>query len=180
MEVAMIGRQFGRLRVLRKGRKNWKHRWWVCQCNCRKRTIREIRSDHLRSGLTQSCGCLHSEVSRARGNHYKAGKKFGRLTVIAEVGRARKRGPIYLCLCICGKRAKVEGRHLRSGESKSCGCWYLATRKTANRKHGKAPSSHKIAVYSAYCREKSWCTNQNDHAWRYYGGRGCNSSLQIF
>jgi hypothetical protein len=168
MEVAMIGRQFGRLRVLRRGKCDWKHLWWVCRCSCPKHTIREVRSDHLRLGRTQSCGCLHSEITSARGFHYQAGKIFGKLIVIGEIGIQRKRGPIYLCQCECGKRTKVQGRHLRSGESRSCGCGF----RKRNWRHGKAPASHKIAVYSAYCREKSWCTNQNDHAWRYYGGKG--------
>lgn len=172
MEVAMIGRIFNRLRVLRRGRSTWKHLWFICRCNCPKKTIREVRSDHLRRGITQSCGCLHSEISRAQGNHYKPGKRFGKLTIIAEIGRVRRRGLIYSCVCSCGKKIKVQGRHLRSGEVKSCGCWYLATRKTANFRHGKAPASRKIPVYSAYCRERSWCFNKNHKQWKYFSGRG--------
>jgi hypothetical protein len=172
----MIGRMFNRLRVLRRGRSTWKHLWFVCQCSCPKKTIREVRSDHLRRGITQSCGCLHREIASAAGNHYKPGKRFGKLTIIAEIGRVRRRGPIYLCQCICGKRTTVQGRHLRSGESRSCGCGF----RKRNLKHGKAPASHKIPVYSAYCRQKSWCRNPNDHHWKYYGGRSIRFGFQDF
>src|SRR6202022_2691059 len=125
----MAGKQFGRLKVLGRGRRNSKHLWWFCQCDCQKRTVKEVRGDSLRCGAIRSCGCLQREIVSASGNHYIAGRQFGRLTVVKEldkVGRYR----LYLCRCTCREHVKVQGRHLASGETKSCGCWYRDSRKT--------------------------------------------------
>lgn len=51
------------------------------------------------------------------------GNVYGYLTVIARAentsdGRAR-----WLCKCKCGKEVIVLGKHLRSGNTKSCGCY---------------------------------------------------------
>ncbi len=49
------------------------------------------------------------------------GKKFGKLLVIREDHRYKKR--IYwLCKCDCGNKHVVTGHALKNGSSKSCGC----------------------------------------------------------
>lgn len=49
------------------------------------------------------------------------GLKFNRLTVIREIGKIN--GLRYWeCLCDCGNTVKVQGAHLRTGHTKSCGC----------------------------------------------------------
>jgi hypothetical protein len=50
------------------------------------------------------------------------GKKFGRLLAIKDVGRTRKSGVVWECLCDCGNTARVESYSLSSGNTKSCGC----------------------------------------------------------
>jgi hypothetical protein len=165
----MIGKKFGRLTVVRRGRSNAKHLWWICQCDCPKQTLKQVRGDGLRNGSTRSCGCLHRDVMAASGNHYPPGTKFGRLTVIKEIGKVGRHRR-YFCRCRCGNHVSVGGRFLLTGDTKSCGCLYRETRK-ANYKHGQSPSTHKIPVYSCYQRQKSWCRNPNDRHWKYYGGR---------
>ena len=56
-----------------------------------------------------------------------AGSKFGRYTVIKEVaaeitpkGKCKR---MFLCKCECGREVKVRLENLRSGNSKSCGCY---------------------------------------------------------
>lgn len=57
-----------------------------------------------------------------------AGERFGRLVALKPI--ARERGHYFwLCLCECGKHAKVPATYLRQGEVKSCGC--LARNKPA-------------------------------------------------
>lgn len=51
-----------------------------------------------------------------------SGQTFGRLVVI---NRAPNLGPLtaWLCRCECGKETRVTGFRLRSGHTKSCGCF---------------------------------------------------------
>lgn len=52
------------------------------------------------------------------------GMKFGRLTIIKEFGRRPSDGAIlWNCLCDCGKETNTSSVELRSGKSKSCGCY---------------------------------------------------------
>jgi hypothetical protein len=164
--MEMIGKKFSRLTVLARGRSDSKHIWWVCRCSCGMDS--EVRGDHLRLRLTRSCGCLHHQVMLARGHHYERGKRFGRLTVLKELAGKPRR---YFCRCVCGEYVSVQGRNLASRETQSCGCLYRATRKTANLRHGKAPASHKVPVYSAYYHDRGLCQNPNTKHYEYYGAR---------
>lgn len=51
------------------------------------------------------------------------GKKFGRLEVISRNPKnATDKSPQWNCRCDYGNETVVQGRHLRSGHTKSCGC----------------------------------------------------------
>jgi hypothetical protein len=52
------------------------------------------------------------------------GQKFGRWSVINQA-KSYKRGTAWNCECDCGTKRVVSGKLLRSGESKSCGCYHL-------------------------------------------------------
>jgi len=51
-----------------------------------------------------------------------AGYRFGKLLVVrtarVKYGKHKK----YECLCECGRKVIVQGNHLRSGNTVSCGC----------------------------------------------------------
>lgn len=49
------------------------------------------------------------------------GQKFGRLTVIGEVGRASG-AVLWLCKCACGNEVTVTGSNIKLGHTQSCGC----------------------------------------------------------
>ena len=56
------------------------------------------------------------------------GKKFGRLTVIEkayvkEIGKTKKKQQYWKCQCDCGNIVYVSTGHLKSGHTKSCGCY---------------------------------------------------------
>ena len=154
-------RRFGRLTVLHLGsRTTEKRTYWRCRCRCG--AEKEVRGDSLIAGAVRSCGCLWRSVMSRRGIRHRRGHRFGRLRVVRQVGTVKKRGRVYLCQCDCGKTINVQGRHLRSGESKSCGCWYKATRSTANMRHGQSSAKHTNPVYDAYHRQRGWCRNPRD------------------
>lgn len=51
------------------------------------------------------------------------GKRCGLLTVVS-LGEASPDGRTkWLCTCYCGSRVKVDGSKLRSGHTRSCGCY---------------------------------------------------------
>lgn len=55
------------------------------------------------------------------------GKKFNRLTVISRNFEAQRQAncssAFWNCLCDCGKSVVVDGRYIRNGKTKSCGCY---------------------------------------------------------
>jgi hypothetical protein len=55
------------------------------------------------------------------------GQKFGRLTVLEDVGRKHNH-ILWKCLCDCGNMVEVIGSHLRCGNTKSCGCLHKMSR----------------------------------------------------
>jgi hypothetical protein len=56
-----------------------------------------------------------------------SGKRFGRWTVVRYTRKTSDRKSLFLCLCDCGREKEVAGTNLRSGDSKSCGCFMLET-----------------------------------------------------
>jgi len=62
----LTGKRFGRLSVIKLNNRDSKRReyWWTCQCDCG--TVKVIRGDNLKAGITHSCGCLKNELSRKR------------------------------------------------------------------------------------------------------------------
>lgn len=71
-------------------------------------------------GLTKSCGCLKKK--NAHNFIDLTGKKFGYLTVIARDGINKDKRATWKCICECGNEIAVNGRYLRNGTVKSCGC----------------------------------------------------------
>lgn len=75
-----------------------------------------------------------------------AGKQFGRLTVLNMYDKYQIYYR-YLCKCQCGKETIVRGTSLRSGKTKSCGCYRSEYVANKNYKHGKSyTSAYKCAM----------------------------------
>lgn len=71
-----------------------------------------------------------------------SGQKFGRLTVLMESERDRKRNRrMWLCKCDCGIEKIIPGISLTTGQSKSCGC----LRKQNFRKRAKSLVGYKFS-----------------------------------
>lgn len=51
------------------------------------------------------------------------GNKYGYLTVIDRAPNNKDGRAMWKCICKCGKETVVLGKHLRSGNTKSCGCY---------------------------------------------------------
>lgn len=82
------------------------------------------------------------------------GNVFGDLTVIG-IGEHHKypNGDTALwwkCVCKCGKECVVDGRNLRSGKVKSCGCMKTKMLVNFNSKHGGASRHKEKRLYTIW------------------------------
>jgi len=68
------------------------------------------------------------------------GQKFGRWTVIKEIGRNKRGCALWLCHCDCGAYGKQITSVLKNGASKSCGC---LAKDSARARKGKNHPSYK-------------------------------------
>lgn len=53
------------------------------------------------------------------------GHRYGRLEVLRRVGHTKNNGSLWECRCDCGRMARVSLASLRSGNTKSCGCFKI-------------------------------------------------------
>jgi hypothetical protein len=100
------------------------------------------------------------------------GKRYGRLTVVA-FSRYRTRGKdrdrIFTCKCECGSNKEFDITRLRSGKTKSCGCFQRDMASAANTTHGL---SRWCSEYKTWTMMKNRCLNPKNDVWDSYGGRG--------
>ena len=97
------------------------------------------------------------------------GEKFGRLVVVKRVENGKWGHIRYLCLCDCGKEKIVLSNHLKSGDTKSCGC---LSRVGNNLRHGHSINRKMSKIYMVWTNMKDRCANPNYHHYKDYGGRG--------
>jgi hypothetical protein len=114
----------------------------------------------------------------------KKGEKFGKLTIIKESEPyITSKGQIYrqvLCNCMCGNQTIVQLSSLRTGKTKSCGCYRIEVVSKIDRtKHGK--TNHPL--YHIWNAMKYRCINPNHNNYKHYGERGikvCDRWLKSF
>jgi len=63
------------------------------------------------------------------------GQKFGRLTVLRDVGRSPAGNVLWQCLCRCGNTKVVDSKSLRRSGTKSCGCLHSENGRRTGRKN---------------------------------------------
>jgi len=71
---------------------------------------------------------------------------FNKLTFIKEAG-SKNGNKLWLCTCSCGKETVARATRIRSGKTKSCGCFIS--------------ESNKVNYYSLYRRAKSAAKSRN-------------------
>lgn len=109
----LVGRVYGRWTVLEREKDRGPGVYWRCRCECG--TEKAVSGGNLRGGVSKSCGCLHSKVIDL------AGKRYGEWTVQRRAENTKGGTARWICRCSCGVEARVDGRNLRTGLSKSCG-----------------------------------------------------------
>ena len=136
----LSGKIFGRWTVLRQATngKSGDVRW-LCQCSCG--TERIVFGNSLKCGRSTSCGCYSSEVkpelaSKRFSKPIKPGIRFTRLIVIKKGKGSGSRGNYYICQCDCGEVKSITSGDLRSGNTKSCGCYQRDKVREMSTTHG--------------------------------------------
>jgi hypothetical protein len=101
-------------------------------------------------------------------------RKFGRLRVKRYVGfvrdkrTGRRKDEVWKCRCRCGRVKFVRGTCLRRGLTLSCGCLQKERARAAQTTHGL----RKTKIYNVWNQLVQRCTNENNTAYKDYGGRG--------
>jgi hypothetical protein len=164
----LVGQRFGRLVVIAFSHKteNGKRTFWKCKCDCGNEVI--VRRDTLTSGDALSCGCLHSEIVRGFIKNI-LGLKFGRLLVINTSPRRDSEGLAYwLCRCECGNEIEVCGSNLRSGHTKSCGCFSEGIKGKIRKLYGELG----VIIHNRWKNMRDRCLSPVHKGYKHYGGRG--------
>jgi len=103
------------------------------------------------------------------------GMSFGRLTVYDRCYKLRKtRNVHWKCVCICGNKRLVAGAMLKSGSTKSCGCYARQITRETNTRHGM----YGTIEYRAWSRMRHRCNSKNGINYASYGGRGISVCKQ--
>lgn len=121
----LIGQKFGRLTVLElTDKKKAKHWLWKCKCDCG--NICYVLASNLKRGNTKSCGCIFKESVFQNGKNQKediADKRFGKLITLYPTEKRIGSSVVWHCICDCGNECDVSAQNLKTGNTKSCGCY---------------------------------------------------------
>ncbi len=99
------------------------------------------------------------------------GKTFGRLTVLSYFGRING-GAGWWCQCADGVVKVINGRSLRDGVSRSCGCLHREGLSAIAFRHGDSRPGQRTPEYVVWAGMMSRCRYKRHKAYQNYGGRG--------
>ena len=100
------------------------------------------------------------------------GQRFGRLTVTREGERTSSGRVRWHCVCDCGNELDVYGPSLKSGNTKSCGCYHSEKARDRLMTHGFGSRTNRPRIYSIWCAMKNRCYRPVHKEFSRYGGRG--------
>lgn len=107
------------------------------------------------------------------------GNQYGRLEVMCFIETKDKKS-FWKCKCSCGNTIIVRADSLKSGHTKSCGCYQSDLAKSGKNK-SHCLSNHPL--YAVYHSMKARCYRKTCKDYPYYGGRGitiCEEWLSDF
>lgn len=98
------------------------------------------------------------------------GQVFGRLTALYIEDRVRK-GIRWMCQCSCGNKKAIYGVSLRSGMTKSCGCFRVEFARSMFQIHGHTAGNKVSPEFGCWRGMLNRCDPKSSD-WKHYGGRG--------
>lgn len=100
------------------------------------------------------------------------GQRINRWTVLERAPNTGLGHLRWVCRCDCGVEKLVKGNHLRSGASKSCGCYSSEVTTSRSLKHGANRRGQRSTEYGIWCGMRRRCHDEKDSLYVYYGARG--------
>jgi hypothetical protein len=129
-----------------------------CECgNIVDRSLIAIRNAE-RLKYIISCGCIRTQ----RWDDI-SGQRFGNLIALEYNGTVGKHAS-WICVCDCGNETIVTATNLKTGNTTSCGCNWIALMTTHGQTHTR--------IHNIWGLIKQRCFNPNDPNYHNYGGRG--------
>lgn len=135
------------------------HRWML-KCDCG--SVVERKAGPIVSGKVRSCGCV--KANRFVPVEDLTGQKFNLLTC-----EKYQPGGDWLCRCDCGNTTTISTHRIKTGETKSCGCWHSEAARMRRFKHGE---SQKTRLNSIWNSMKARCNIPSVKSYPRYGARG--------
>lgn len=175
----LTGKQFGDLVVLglneeetekTKIKYNKRILTWNCQCSKCGNLSTKHGCDLKKYVRKNQSGCV-----RCHGI-WLVGQKFGRLTVIEDLGCDEKSDRKLRCKCDCGNEVIVSQILLRTGNTQSCGC--LQSELTAQRNketgcwNGDSTNPKYERLYRIWGAMRNRCDSPLNIHYNLYGGKG--------
>lgn len=101
------------------------------------------------------------------------GQTYGRLTAVrrTKTRTAGNRGAFWLFKCECGTEKEIRATSVKSGNTKSCGCFHIDTARNL----GYANATHGLSTTPEYRVWKAMvdrCHNPDNRHFKNYGARG--------
>jgi hypothetical protein len=97
------------------------------------------------------------------------GDTYGWLTVVRKSKTSVPGAAMWVCKCKCGQLVRLSRNALRTGNTRSCGCYKIQRTKECKTTHGLSDNRVMyMALYNALQR----CNNPKDKDYHSYGGRG--------
>lgn len=96
------------------------------------------------------------------------GMKFNKLTVQSKSDFKKHSNIYWNCICDCGNFHLIDSHSLKSGHTKSCGCFKKEMAGIQRKTHGHS----KTKIYMLWGKMIERCTKKNSKDYKYYGARG--------
>ena len=149
----LVGQKFGHLTVIKQvedwiGSTGTKRANWLCQCDCKDKTLVNANTHNLKTNHKISCGCVKE--------NNLVGMTFNKLFVLGKA-EIKNETQYWNCKCSCGNFTKASTTGLKKGYKKSCGC--LRNENLIKRYEEKGIKENKYNLTGEY--GIGWTSNTN-------------------
>lgn len=159
----MIGKKFGKWKVLEEITAEKPGKYYECICACGNIGVKKGTELRALRGLQ----CRECQYSILYDPQKEIGKRYGKWTIARFIDIHRKLMR-FETHCDCGNKGIHVAADLRAGKSKQCVTCHNRENAEKNKTHGM----HKTKIHKVWCSIIQRCTNPKTTHYNRYGGRG--------